>query len=110
MSIDRIYREEAGRILATLIRIVGDFDLAEEVMHDAFAAAIEQWPGHGVPIHPRAWLVSTARHKAIDRLRRDARFRVRSEELARWAASQEDARSDDPGASPNPGPTTTGFD
>ncbi len=86
MSIDSLYRAESGRILATLIRLVGDFDLAEEVMHDAFAAALEQWPGGGVPDNPRAWLVSTARHKAIDRLRRDARFREKREEIARWAA------------------------
>jgi RNA polymerase sigma-70 factor (ECF subfamily) len=94
MSIERLYREESGRILATLIRLVGDFDLAEEVMHDAFAAALEQWPGHGVPENPRAWLVSTARHKAIDRLRRDARFRSKREELARWAALAEGAPPD----------------
>jgi RNA polymerase sigma-70 factor, ECF subfamily len=94
MSLERIYREESGRILATLIRLVGDFDLAEEVMHDAFAAAIEQWPGHGVPENPRAWLVSTARHKAVDRLRRDARFREKQRELAHWAALREDAAPD----------------
>jgi RNA polymerase sigma-70 factor, ECF subfamily len=94
MSIERLYREDSGRILATLIRLVGDFDLAEEVMHDAFAAALEQWPGHGVPENPRAWVVSTARHKAIDRLRRDARFRERREEIARWAALEEDASAD----------------
>src|SRR5499427_998735 len=63
-------------------------------MHDAFAAALEQWPGHGVPDHPRAWLISTARHKAIDRLRRDARFREKQDELARWAALEEGAAPD----------------
>src|SRR5262252_2986525 len=63
-------------------------------MHDAFAAALEQWPGHGVPDHPRAWLISTARHKAIDRLRRDTRFREKQEELARWAALEEGAAPD----------------
>lgn len=89
MSIESLYRAESGRILATLIRLVGDFDLAEEVMHDAFAAALEQWPGGGVPENPRAWLVATARHKAIDRLRRDARFREKREEIARWAALAE---------------------
>jgi RNA polymerase sigma-70 factor (ECF subfamily) len=94
MSVERLYREESGRILATLIRLVGDFDLAEEVMHDAFAAALEQWPGHGVPDNPRAWLVSTARHKAIDRLRRDARFREKRDELARWSANEEDSPPD----------------
>ena len=91
MSIERLYREESGRILATLIRLIGDFDLAEEVMHDAFAAALEQWPGHGVPDNPRAWLVSTARHKAIDRLRRDVRLRDKREDLVRWAALEEGA-------------------
>ncbi len=94
MSIESLYRAESGRILATLIRLVGDFDLAEEVMHDAFAAALEQWPGGGVPQNPRAWLVSTARHKAIDRLRRDARFREKRDELARWAALEEGAPPD----------------
>ncbi len=94
MSIESLYRDESGRILATLIRLVGDFDLAEEVMHDAFAAAIEQWPGHGVPENPRAWLVSTARHKAIDRLRRDVRFREKQDELAHWAALEEGDATD----------------
>jgi RNA polymerase sigma-70 factor (ECF subfamily) len=94
MSIETLYRAESGRILATLIRLVGDFDLAEEVMHDAFAAALERWPGAGLPENPRAWLVSTARHKAIDRLRRDARFREKREELARWAALEEGAPPD----------------
>jgi RNA polymerase sigma-70 factor, ECF subfamily len=89
MSIDRLYRADSGRILATLIRLVGDFDLAEEVMHDAFVAALERWPGHGVPENPSAWIVSTARHKAIDRLRRDSRFREKREEIARWAAEEE---------------------
>jgi len=94
MSIETLYRAESGRILATLIRLVGDFDLAEEVMHDAFAAAIEQWPGSAMPDNPRAWLVSTARHKAIDRLRRDARFREKQDELAHWAALAENAPPD----------------
>jgi RNA polymerase sigma-70 factor, ECF subfamily len=94
MSLDHIYREDSGRILATLIRLVGDFDLAEEVMQDAFAAALEQWPGHGVPENPRAWIVSTARHKAIDRIRRDARFREKRDELAHWAALAENAPPD----------------
>src|SRR5262245_176209 len=94
MSIDRLYRVDSGRILATLIRLVGDFDLAEEVMHDAFVAALERWPGHGVPENPRAWIVSTARHKAIDRLRRDIRFREKREEIAHWAALAEGAPPD----------------
>jgi RNA polymerase sigma-70 factor, ECF subfamily len=72
--IDEIYRFDSRRVLATLIRLLGDFDLAEEAMHDAFAAALEAWAGSGVPANPRAWLVSTGRFKAIDRLRRRARF------------------------------------
>ena len=73
-SVDAIYRTESRRILATLIRLLGDFDLAEEALHDAFAAALEQWPRDGVPANPRAWLVSTGRFKAIDTMRRRARF------------------------------------
>lgn len=69
-----LYRTESRRVLATLIRLLGDFDLAEEALHDAFRAAMEQWPTEGVPANPRAWLVSTGRFKAIDKLRRDARF------------------------------------
>jgi RNA polymerase sigma-70 factor (ECF subfamily) len=72
--LDAIYRSESRRVLATLIRLLGDFDLAEEALHDAFRAAIEQWPQEGVPAQPRAWLVSAGRFKAIDRLRKRARF------------------------------------
>jgi len=72
--VEAIYREESRRVLATLIRLLGDFDLAEEALHDAFIAAVEQWAADGVPDNPRAWLVSTGRFKAIDRLRRLARF------------------------------------
>jgi RNA polymerase sigma-70 factor, ECF subfamily len=72
--IDEIYRSDSRRVLATLIRLLGDFDRAEEAMHDAFAAALEAWAAGGVPANPRAWLVSTGRFKAIDRLRRSARF------------------------------------
>ncbi len=72
--IDRVYREESRRVLATLIRLLGDFDLAEEALHDAFRAAVEQWPASGVPANPRAWLVSAGRFKAIDTIRRRARF------------------------------------
>jgi RNA polymerase sigma-70 factor (ECF subfamily) len=71
---DAIYRAESRRVLATLIRLLGDFDLAEEALHDAFLAAVEQWPQTGVPSNPRAWLVSTGRFKAIDGLRKRARF------------------------------------
>jgi RNA polymerase sigma-70 factor (ECF subfamily) len=69
-----VYRSESRRIFATLIRLLGDFDLAEDALHDAFKAALEQWPKEGVPANPRAWLVSTGRFKAIDALRRRARF------------------------------------
>src|SRR5262250_2410389 len=69
-----IYRTESRRVFATLIRLLGDFDVAEEALHDAFRAALEQWPREGVPANPRAWLVSTGRFKAIDAIRRRARF------------------------------------
>jgi RNA polymerase sigma-70 factor (ECF subfamily) len=72
--VEAVYRAESRRVLATLIRLLGDFDLAEEALHDAFAAALEGWPCSGVPAKPRAWLVSTGRFKAIDRLRRRSRF------------------------------------
>ena len=72
-AVDAVYQSESRRVLATLIRLLGDFDRAEEALHDAFAAAIEQWPREGVPANPRAWLVSTGRFKAIDALRRRAR-------------------------------------
>ena len=68
--LDSLYRVDSGRILATLIRLLGDFDLAEEAMHEAFAAALTAWPSSGVPDNPRPWLISTARFKAIDSLRR----------------------------------------
>lgn len=72
--IGALYRSDSRRVLATLIRLLGGFELAEEAMHDAFTAALESWPRNGVPENPRAWLISTGRFKAIDRLRRDARF------------------------------------
>jgi len=73
-TVDAIYRAESRRVLATLIRLLGDFDLAEEALHEAFRAAIKQWPDDGVPANPRAWLVSTGRFKAVDEMRRTARF------------------------------------
>src|SRR5437868_12149644 len=72
--LDDVYRAESRRILATLVRLLGDFDVAEEALHDAFRAALEQWPREGVPANPRAWLVSAGRFKAIDGIRRRARF------------------------------------
>src|SRR5438067_8815883 len=71
---DAIYRAESRRVFATLVRLLGDFDAAEEALHDAFRAALEQWPRDGVPANPRAWLVSAGRYKAIDGMRRQARF------------------------------------
>jgi RNA polymerase sigma-70 factor (ECF subfamily) len=73
-TIETLYRSESGRVLATLVRLLGDLDLAEEAMHEAFAAALESWPQNGIPDKPRPWLISTARFKAIDGMRRRARF------------------------------------
>ena len=86
--LDSLYRVDSGRILATLTRLLGDFDLAEEAMHEAFAAAINAWPKTGVPENPRPWLISTARFKAIDTLRRRARFDASEDELARYLEAQ----------------------
>jgi RNA polymerase sigma-70 factor, ECF subfamily len=93
--VDDIYRAESRRVLATLIRLLGDFDLAEEALHDAFTAAMEQWAREGVPANPRAWLVSTGRFKAIDGMRRRARFDASLGELAeRLEAAPAAARPD----------------
>jgi RNA polymerase sigma-70 factor, ECF subfamily len=81
--LDTLYRTDSRRILATLIRLLGDFDLAEDALHDAFRAAVEQWPQEGIPANPRAWLVSAGRFKAIDTLRRRARFDARLADLAK---------------------------
>ncbi|MGA8735943.1 MAG: RNA polymerase sigma factor [Terriglobales bacterium] len=86
--LDSLYRVDSGRILATLIRLLGDFDLAEEAMHEAFAAALSLWPRTGVPGNPRPWLISTARFKAIDTLRRRARFDASQDELVRYLEAQ----------------------
>ncbi len=102
--LDSLYRLDSRRILATLIRLLGDFDLAEEAMHEAFAAALSLWPSSGVPGNPRPWLISTARFKAIDTLRRRARFDASQDELVRYLEAQwssaersnkEDALEDD---------------
>src|SRR2546428_6054004 len=82
MGVEDVFRTEYGRILATLIRLLGDFDVAEEALQEAFAAALDQWPMTGKPGKPAAWLVSTARHKAIDRLRQRARLAHKQEEIA----------------------------
>jgi RNA polymerase sigma-70 factor (ECF subfamily) len=83
MTIEEIHREHYGRILATVIRLVGDFDRSEEAVQEAFAAAVESWPRAGAPRNPLAWLVSTARNKAVDELRRNARQEARRDELVR---------------------------
>ena len=102
--LDSLYRADSGRILATLIRLLGDFDLAEEAMHEAFAAALTLWPTAGVPDNPRPWLISTARFKAIDTLRRRARFDASQAELVHYlegqsssteSAPEEDSLEDD---------------
>ena len=87
-AVDRIYRAESRRVFATLVRLLGDLDLAEEGLHEAFHAALEQWPREGVPANPRAWLVSAGRFKAIDALRRRARFDALEEEHAETLAHE----------------------
>jgi len=103
-TIETLYRSESGRILATLARLLGDLDVAEEAMHEAFAAALSVWPRSGVPRNPRPWLISTARFKAIDTLRRRARFDASQDELVRYleaqwssaeSSSEEDSLEDD---------------
>jgi RNA polymerase sigma-70 factor (ECF subfamily) len=95
--LDSLYRVDSGRILATLIRLLGDFDLAEEAMHEAFAAALDGWPQAGVPENPRPWLISTARFKAIDGMRRRARFDGAQKDLALYleARGNESPREDE---------------
>jgi len=80
-TIETLYRSESGRVLATLVRLLGDLDVAEEAMHEAFAAALESWPKTGIPDSPRPWLISTARFKAIDGMRRRARFDAAQKDL-----------------------------
>jgi RNA polymerase sigma-70 factor, ECF subfamily len=92
-TVNAVYLSDSRRVLATLIRLLGDFDVAEEALHDAFRAALEQWPHDGVPANPRAWLVSTGRFKAIDGLRRRARFDALDE-----AGEHADIAIDDPAA------------
>jgi len=95
-QVDALYRTESRRVLATLIRLLDDFDLAEEALHDAFAAAVEQWETDGIPANPRAWLVSTGRFKAIDRLRRSARFEdVDPAMIDRLEGTSDQLRDDD---------------
>jgi RNA polymerase sigma-70 factor (ECF subfamily) len=97
-AVDAVYRADSRRVLATLIRLLGDFDRAEEALHDAFAAALRQWPVEGVPANPRAWLVSTGRFRAIDGIRRRARqqasFEALADEIERRAAATPDIEAD----------------
>jgi RNA polymerase sigma-70 factor (ECF subfamily) len=88
-AVDAVYRAESRRVFATLVRLVGDFDLAEEALHDAFRAALEQWPRDGVPANPRAWLVSAGRFKAIDGIRRSARFDPLDEDAEQFASPED---------------------
>jgi RNA polymerase sigma-70 factor (ECF subfamily) len=94
MDFEKLHREESGRILATLIGLLGDFDLAEDALQEAYATALQKWPVEGTPGNPRAWLVSTARHKAIDRIRRGRRFATKSEEVSRASRTWTEADSD----------------
>jgi RNA polymerase sigma-70 factor (ECF subfamily) len=96
-KVDAVYRSESRRILATLIRLLGDFDLAEDALHDAFSAALERWPNEGVPANPRGWLVSAGRFKAIDAMRRRVRFEASQTAIAEQfgAEAQETAAFDD---------------
>jgi RNA polymerase sigma-70 factor (ECF subfamily) len=93
-TVDAVYRSDSRHVLATLIRLLGDFDIAEEALHDAFRAALEQWPRDGVPANPRAWLVSTGRFKAIDAIRRRTRFEPLPDDIDKRLV----ADSDDPEA------------
>jgi RNA polymerase sigma-70 factor (ECF subfamily) len=95
--VDRVFREEQGRAVATLIRVLGDFDLAEEAVQDAFISALETWPQRGVPDNPGAWITTTARNRAIDRIRRRKRLVEKTEALARDAAIESELRAIDTG-------------
>jgi RNA polymerase sigma-70 factor (ECF subfamily) len=95
IEIDKVFRDEAGRALATLIRLVGDFDLAEDALQDAIATALQRWPSAGLPSNPRAWLVNVGRNKAIDRIRRQAALRDKQDALLHEALLQVPAAEDD---------------
>ena len=94
-EISSLYREHYGRILASLIRALGNFGMAEDALQDAFAAAVEQWPGEGVPNNPAAWIASTARHKAIDKARWQSWFGKRRDEIQRLFEFEMSSDSDD---------------
>jgi RNA polymerase sigma-70 factor (ECF subfamily) len=92
-TIETLYRSESGRVLATLVRLLGDLDLAEEAMHEAFAAALESWPQTGIPDKPRPWLISTARFKAIDGMRRRARYDGKRRDFALYTEAHSNETS-----------------
>src|SRR5947208_14545751 len=101
-AVDAVYRSDWGRIVATLIRLVRDFDVAEDAAQEAFTAAVDQWRVSGVPEFPRAWSIQTARHKAIDRIRRQTRFADKLDAVTAAGASLPlDAPEFDPGAIPD---------
>lgn len=93
VAIEQVYHSDWGRIVAALIRLYGDFDLAEEVAQEAFSAAVDQWRSEGIPENPRAWLIQAARYKAIDRIRRRTRF---GEKLESYGASQLTRATEEP--------------
>src|SRR5881392_3897027 len=97
-AVEAVYRSDWGRIVATLIGLVGDFDVAEEAAQEAFATAVDQWPASGIPDYPRAWIIQTARHKAIDRIRRRVRF---AEKMQTYAADESIATVEAPAFDPN---------
>jgi RNA polymerase sigma-70 factor (ECF subfamily) len=92
--VDRLFREESGRAVATLIRTTGDFDIAEDSVQDAFLVAVERWPGEGLPANPGAWITTTARNRAIDRLRRHRRLQDKAEQLRREAVIEAESATD----------------
>ena len=97
--VDRLFREEHGRAVATLIRVLGDFDLAEESIQDAYLVALERWPEQGIPRNPAAWIITTARNRAVDRLRRSKRLTEKAATLQREAEIAADPGwTDDGGA------------
>jgi RNA polymerase sigma-70 factor, ECF subfamily len=102
--VDRLFREEQGRAVATLIRVLGDFDLAEEAVQEAFVTALEVWPRRGVPDNPGAWITTTARNRAIDRLRRRRRLRDKTEQLGRESLVEADLAAIEPGGGEDPMP------
>ena len=94
-AVDAVYRSESRRVFATLVRLLGDFDAAEEALHDAFRAALEQWPRDGIPANPRAWLISAGRFRAIDRIRRDARVDALDDETTENIPAPDAAETED---------------